>query len=87
MKKQSLLLAAAILTGTVLAAPKAPEVKVRAGRDSAVYKVGENIEFVVTGSIENISYTVNDGKTETVSAKLTSPLISVNIASPVEASQ
>ncbi|MBR2344640.1 MAG: acetylxylan esterase [Lentisphaeria bacterium] len=81
MKKSDFILAAALLAGTVWAAPKT-EPLVRAERESAVYKVGENIKFIVSGPIENVTYTVNDGKSDTPAAPLTSREITVKAEAP-----
>ncbi len=79
MKKFLLLLA--FCTGTMLFAAL-PEVWVRTVRDSAVYKVGEQIKFNVFGSIENVRYSINDGKSSTKFKALESNEIIVDAKEP-----
>lgn len=68
------------LGAVLFAAP--PATWVRAVRDSAVYKVGETVKFNVFGALENVSYSVNDGKTDTKFKKLDSKEISVEAKEP-----
>lgn len=80
--KAKIFTVAATLVSTVIAAPGPEAVTIRADRPSAVYKVGEQIDFTVTGPLDNITCRVSDGKSETAPQPLTDGKISVPAREP-----
>lgn len=86
MKKTVSLLTAVAACAAIAAPATKPAAKtvpmVRAERDSAVYKVGEKIKFVVTDAGEKVFYTVNNGRFTTPEALLKDNEINVDAKEP-----
>ncbi|MCI5780036.1 MAG: acetylxylan esterase [Lentisphaeria bacterium] len=80
--KAKIFTVAATLASTVIAVPVPEAVTIRADRPSAVYKVGERIDFTVTGPLDNVTCRISDGKSETAPQPLTEGKISVPAQTP-----
>ncbi len=60
----------------------ADPVRVRATRESAVYQIGETVEFKVTGAGENMTYSVADGNEKSQFIPLTGDTVTVKTKKP-----